>query len=217
MKISAPEKIQIKYLEIKNLLDKLSKKSQRNAIFLFSIIIIILWISAIWEIFSILLFLAFNTIAWFILIPLFIGFLGSPILYIILNLLISDFLKKLSKINTIYINEIDYVEKTEQILLKLIEIKKIMNYTMSFNISYFIWKEILQVQIDYLLMVISDLRSDLSIRLTEQQQSLESAKSEVEKNIHWTTELESVSELQRARLDRQIEQFEELQRVLVKV
>lgn len=217
MKISTPEKIQIKYLEIKNLLDKFSKKSQRNAIFLFSIIIIILWISALWEIFSVLLFLVFNTIAWFILIPLFIGLLGSPILYIILNLLISDFLKKLSKINTIYINEINYVEKTEQILLKLIEIKKIMNYIMSFNLWYFIWKEILQVQIDYLLMVISDLRSDLALRLTEQQNLLEYAKSEVSENIKWTTELESISELQKVRLDKQIEQFEELQRVLVKV
>lgn len=67
------------------------------------------------------------------------------------------------------------------------------------------------------LSLLTDLRSDLSIRLTEQQQTLESAKSEVKNNITWTPELNQVSELQRARLDRQIEQFEELQRVLVKV
>jgi hypothetical protein len=64
--------------------------------------------------------------------------------------------------------------------------------------------------------ILTDLRSDLKIRLTEQQNLLESAKSEVEKNIGGMSALEEVSELQRARLDRQIEQFEELQRVLVK-
>ncbi len=58
---------------------------------------------------------------------------------------------------------------------------------------------------------------DLQIRLTEQQKNLEWAKSEIEANIQWTTELNQVSELQKARLDRQIEQFEELRRVLVKV
>lgn len=65
--------------------------------------------------------------------------------------------------------------------------------------------------------LLRDLQSDLQLRLAEQQQELESAKSEVKKNIVWTTELNQISELQRARLDRQIEQFEELQRVLVKV
>ena len=46
---------------------------------------------------------------------------------------------------------------------------------------------------------------------------LESAKWEVENNIHWTIELESVSELQKSRLDKQIEQFKVLQKILVKV
>ncbi|MDD2693947.1 MAG: hypothetical protein PHY14_03365 [Candidatus Gracilibacteria bacterium] len=62
-----------------------------------------------------------------------------------------------------------------------------------------------------------NLRSDLQLRLEEQQKTLEQAKSEVEQNIHGTIELEQISELQQARLDKQIEQFEELQRVLVKV
>ncbi len=66
-------------------------------------------------------------------------------------------------------------------------------------------------------IIINDLGSDLEKQLTEKQKILESAKSEVSKHITWTTELDQVSELQRARLDRQIEQFEELQRVLVKV
>ena len=71
--------------------------------------------------------------------------------------------------------------------------------------------------LQYLLIILLDLRSDLTLRLTEQQQSLESAKLEVGSNIKWTTQLDQVSELQRIRLDKQIEQFEELQRVLIKV
>jgi hypothetical protein len=62
-----------------------------------------------------------------------------------------------------------------------------------------------------------NLRSDLATRLTEQRSTLESAKTEVEKNITGTPELLAVSEAQQLRLDRQIEQFEELQRVLVRV
>jgi phage shock protein A len=69
----------------------------------------------------------------------------------------------------------------------------------------------------WVLLVLTDLRSDLATRLTEQKQSLESAKTEVEKNITGTPELLAVSEAQKLRLDRQIEQFEELQRVLVRV
>ena len=65
--------------------------------------------------------------------------------------------------------------------------------------------------------ILTDLRSDLATRLTEQRQILESAKTEVEKNITGTPELLAVLETQKVRLDRQIEQFEELQRVLVKV
>jgi pyruvate-formate lyase len=69
----------------------------------------------------------------------------------------------------------------------------------------------------YTTTILKDLRSYLHTRVTEQQKALESAKSEVEKNILGTTTLEQVSEIQKARLDRQIEQFEELQKVLVKV
>ena len=72
-------------------------------------------------------------------------------------------------------------------------------------------------EISFFIDFIQNLRSDLQLRLEEQQKTLEQAKSEVEQNIHGTSELEQVSELQKARLDRQIEQFKELQRVLVKV
>jgi hypothetical protein len=90
------------------------------------------------------------------------------------------------------------IEKKKKLLLSLLE--KIRN-----------------LEVNVVKELLIDLRSDLSIRLAEQQSLLESAKWEVEKNIQWTSELNQVSELQKIRLDKQIEQFEELQRVLVKV
>lgn len=69
----------------------------------------------------------------------------------------------------------------------------------------------------WIIKILLNLRSDLQLRLTEQQSTLEQAKSEVSEHIHWTDALNQVSELQRVRLNKQIEQFEELQRVLVKI
>ena len=68
-----------------------------------------------------------------------------------------------------------------------------------------------------MLDIIYHLKSQLIEHIAKQQQILESAKTEVEQNITGTPELLAVSEAQQVRLDRQIEQFEELQRVLVRV
>ena len=112
----------------------------------------------------------------------------------------------------------------DEILSELYEIQdhieKLEGLRRSFSWDYL---TILQFQktlvstFNYLGPVMEDLRSDLATRLTEQRSILESAKSEVEQNITGTPELIAVSETQRVRLDRQIGQFEELQRVLVKV
>jgi hypothetical protein len=89
---------------------------------------------------------------------------------------------------------------------------KIINFFISNKIIYLK----LQEYIEILLEILLKLRSDLSIRLAEQKNLLEWAKSELSENIKWETELETVSELQKVRLDKQIEQFEELQKVLVR-
>ena len=109
----------------------------------------------------------------------------------------------------------DIINKNQEILLLILKVNnynKIINLFTNIDIS-----EIYKATILWSMNILSDLRSDLSIRLTEEQQILEWAKSEIEENIKGTTELESVSELQKIRIDKQIEQFEELQRVLVKV
>lgn len=127
---------------------------------------------------------------------------------------------ELIRINIHQIQHIDDIlRKTKSCLIILRQVHFLyrFRYLLFSNDSYGILRALLGQLPIFIISVLTDLRSDLSIRITEQQQSLESAKSEVEKNIAWTTELNQVSELQRARLDRQIEQFEELQRVLVKV
>ncbi len=86
----------------------------------------------------------------------------------------------------------------------------------------FIWMGLLELEIrenqyNYFKMVQENISSDLISRIEKIKHSLQSAKSEVSKNIQWTTELDHVSELQKVRLNKQIEQFEALQKVLVKV
>ncbi len=72
-------------------------------------------------------------------------------------------------------------------------------------------------QLHYLTLLMQDLRNDLKSNIVEKVEILMQAKSEVSANIQWTPELLAVSEAQKIGLDRQIEQFEELQRVLVRM
>lgn len=105
----------------------------------------------------------------------------------------------------------------EQVYKWMISLNRIMRYSFLLNKKS---KETLLLLKDStsktILTILTDLRSDLQIRIREQQQTLEQARSEVEENIKGTTELNQVSELQQARLDWQIAQFEELQKVLIK-
>lgn len=114
---------------------------------------------------------------------------------------INTIIKHLRYIH-ILICVIYWMNKFISLFSEIKAIKKINNYLRQYTYD--------------LLNFLFDLRSDLSIHITEQKQVLESAKSEVEKNITWTTELKSVSELQQVRLNKQIEQFEELQKKLIR-
>ena len=151
--------------------------------------------------------------------------IGIFLIYKIFTGLSIDFqiillLKKLKKFNTSLKKHttekldvesiLDSLESIHSIVHKIYLLKK-YNYVSSKY--YFLHK----IEVKYCMEILADLRSDLSLRLTEQQQTLEWAKMEVERNIGWTLGLEEVSDLQKARLDKQIEQFEELQRTLVRV
>ena len=142
------------------------------------------------------------------------------------SLLLNWILKKISSIYSLFAK----IHKTNQSITEIIEynqyILEIYNSMTTFlkrrrlffsirfheNVSILFNNEFTNF-----IWLLDNLRSDLATRLTEQRQILEWAKSEVERNITGTPELLAVSELQKTRLDRQIEQFEELQRVLVRV
>ena len=131
--------------------------------------------------------------------------------------------KTWQKINSIIsshlllIQDIEKVQSIEEVLEKLNTLKKIIlvdfQYLRSQNIK--IWKTIYKKEVQLCIYILINLRSDLQIRLDEQKKSLESAKSEVKSNIKWNSELASLQSSQKIRLDRQIEQFEELQKVLI--
>ena len=117
-----------------------------------------------------------------------------------------------------YPHQDTWIEIIEKLSLLIMRTSNIIFLIKRLDLFFGAWTYgTLNLQIAFLLEQLLIARTNLSIRLAEQQQTLESAKSEVEKNIIWTTELNKVSELQWARLDKQIEQFEELQRVLMKV
>jgi hypothetical protein len=82
-----------------------------------------------------------------------------------------------------------------------------------------IWENIdhfLEMEITYIYQLLSNLRSDLYLHIENTQWVLKSSKDEIESATTWTNEFESISELQRARLDKQIEQFEKLQKILMR-
>jgi hypothetical protein len=133
------------------------------------------------------------------------------------------FFRRWKNFLTILDNEINNLDIIEVITTKNLKIRTIVSEIQMlkfldkiFFVRYMYsntLNAILLTLIEYLL----DLRSDLATRIIEQQSALESAKTEVENTITGTPELLAVSEAQQVRLERQIEQFEELQRVLVRV
>lgn len=228
--------IELIFKQIEKILQKYSKiqKGKQFWKFLYLplfIIIMLLWLLSSnlsiflqtnlrWETLGILLLftvLIFSAFIWWL-------FWKNYILVINFFKILNPHLELLKRINNEKIfqsNDLEKIlEKTELIYASLLDMQK-WQFLMKF--LFFIpqlslrlkilWKK----EIELFILILADTQSNLSIRLTEQQQTLESAKSEVEKNIVWSTELNQVSELQQARLDRQIEQFKELQRALVKV
>jgi len=122
-------------------------------------------------------------------------------------------------------NNIELIENIDEILIKTNKIHELQNRLSKMRFFVFIfsprnWKEFTETiyqSLFWCIEILANLRSDLWYILQEQTSTLEKAKSSLSTHVHWTTELNQVSELQRARLDKQIGQFEELQRVLVRV
>jgi hypothetical protein len=179
---------------------------------------------------SVLLFLAINTlfhidIFAILLLPIFILWIISLILDTIGWVSLSKILASIKNWNMELWKIQNKVEEPWEILDICNTLFRLVQKLSKF--LYFVrvfyprkiqsYHKIFSIQYTIILAILTDLRSDLATRIAEQQQILEWAKSEVERNLTGTPELLAVSEAQKLRLDRQIEQFEELQRVLVKV
>ena len=175
----------------------------------FSIAIITFWSIAIFW------FITYYIIFWicilFVINPIRKVFIKNVDWIISLHKVIEESIQIIQTIDEILIklNEVYLLHK------KLILIRNIIEFTG--NDTYIELNRTIKKSLSWSISIITNLQNDLTLRLTEQQKTLEWAKSDVEMNIAWTPELNGVSELQKARLDRQIEQFEELQKVLMKV
>ena len=177
-----------------------------------------------------LIFLSGYFLQYVLALPLFfsIRYLSKFLEKTILNPLLIQITKSINTIIELHKEisyNIDSLKSINSILNKTENINLLQNklYRMRFLISILDYRNsrefsrVTTASLKWCIVILTDLRSDLATRLTEQRSVLESAKTEVEKNITGTPELLAVSEAQKLRLDRQIEQFEELQRVLVRV
>ncbi len=219
------------YTKIISSLNSDLARSKKKIIWIIFCSLFIIWVFHK-EVFAwcILIFIAL--IAWLswsfwssIILLIFASILVSPLYYFIFKLIqyrqkrknlqiikeVNSLIKNTFKTEEDIINILNLTEKTADALKKALSLglNKKKNDPKSTRIYY-------ENQVLFFYLILSNLRSDLQIHLEKQEKLLESAKLEVSENIHWTSELAQVSELQKMRLDKQIGQFEELQRVLVK-
>lgn len=157
-----------------------------------------------------------------LLLGRFIGNKIWKICSIPVNIFLWKIFRSISNIAKSISKKIKDTQNIDEILIKLRECEKLMRKMKNLRILFF-WNtslknSILQCQeeiINWLQRVITDINSDLKIRIIQEAEILKQAKSEVSKNLTGTLELLEVSKTQKLRLDRQIEQFEELQKRLI--
>lgn len=169
-------------------------------------------------------------LAWELWLPEYIA-IGLPIIFVFLLalglLLINDTLwsrtiKKYGSIRNYHDNllwslmEDDSIEsvlqRTQEAQKLLRETKELFKRNKNSVLEDFVNKEI-----QFILIVLHDLKWDIFNKMTAQKLTIEETKNLLQENIKGTPELDAMSSSQQARLDKQIEQFEELQRVLLKV
>ncbi len=135
-------------------------------------------------------------------------------------------LSDISDKNKALIESVKSVDDIDAILGKVEEIYKLvnqMNWNLPFTDYFYsdriheIQKNIFQNEILFLTWVLQDLKKDLSLRLSEQGALLSEAKGKVKKHLDTLPELEDTKRIQEIRLDSQIQEFEKLQKILIKV
>ncbi len=144
--------------------------------------------------------------------------------------LLIRYLKELQDINRFLYKTYKKRDSIEEVLLKLETLQEILrniNLYKTFssqnslknqdNVINNLTRWFFNNQLIFINSIIQDLQSDLNQNIIRRKNILESAKSDVANNLKGTPDLMKVSELQQARLDSQIQEFEKLQKILVKV
>lgn len=86
------------------------------------------------------------------------------------------------------------------------------------NRKFYYFSDIfLHAEYTYIFQILQILQSEVENYISNERNILENTRSAVEKNLKGKPELLTVSETQKLRLDRQIEQFEELENKLVQI
>jgi hypothetical protein len=114
-------------------------------------------------------------------------------------------------------DDIDTILKQSQ------KVKWIISFIMTIERLKFIFsdaskekiKTLVSIVISLGYMILMGLRSNLTLHLTEQKKNLQSAKLEIEENLVGNEEVFKASEMQKIRIDKQIQQFEKLQQRLI--
>ena len=169
-------------------------------------------------------------LAWELWFPEYIA-IGLPIIFVFLLalclLLINDTLwnrtiKKYGSIRNYHDNLLESLMKSdsiESVLQRTQEAQKLLRGTKELFKKHqnTILEDFINKEIQFILIVLHDLKWDIFDKMTAQKLTIEETKNLLQENIKGTPELDAMSSSQQSRLDQQIEQFEELQRVLVKV
>ncbi len=130
--------------------------------------------------------------------------------------LLSLITKKLRLQKTL-VKKFSSTETIEEILTLSDEAKNIIKQTMKLRkIFPEQGNKLLNLEVLFVSRVLNDLKSDLSLRLSEKQEEIHWAHVTNDITLTWT-QYENILPHQKIRLDSQIEQFEELQKVLVKI
>ena len=110
------------------------------------------------------------------------------------------------------LDNIDSILKRTQEAQQLLKLTKKVTKAREAEIG-----ELMKKEIRFIITVLKYLKSDMFQAITREKSKLKNAQDNLEKNIWGISDYSAISSIQQNRLDKQIGQFEELQRVLVKV
>ena len=220
------------FIELKKTLDYLKHKSQKKIQYTIAILVVV-W-SSLWL--FVWLPIAATIIKWAAVSPWFEILLGILFLIIIpigviawifflfehREKVFATFLARTSVLFRKYKSWYNEVDDIETILSRSKEVHDTLMWVYRFlkkNRGEF-WVELINYVTEIeneSLKVLHNLQSDLNIRMNERKEDLMGVSESLKTNLPWNSGINNTLKAQSVRLDQQIERFEELQKVLVKL